>query len=100
MDPLKQGSFRISIPLLTFEVRLFFNPKRFGLFGQLRRRGQSVPFSNNGLWWPQFLFKLHKQYLIWKLTYSAKIWNLSEVIEAHSLASEGYGMTKVKMKKK
>ena len=43
-----------------------FNPKRCGLFGQLRRRGgdQSVPFSDNGLWWPQFSFKLHKQYLI------------------------------------
>ena len=37
------------------------NPKRCGFFGQLRRRGdQSVPFSNNGLWWSQFLFKLHK----------------------------------------
>ena len=35
---------------------------------------QSVPFSDNGLWWPQFSFKLHKQYLIWKLTYLAKIW--------------------------
>ena len=23
---------------------------------------QSVPISDNGLWWPQFSFKLHKQY--------------------------------------
>ena len=60
---------------------------------------QSVPFPDNGLLWPQFSFKLHKQYLLWKLTYLAKFWNLSEVIEAHSLASGGYGSDEVKMKK-
>ena len=32
-----------------------------------------------------------KQYLIWKLTSSAKIWDLIEVAEAHTLASGGIG---------
>ena len=49
---------------------------------------------------PQFSIKLHKQYLIWKLTYSPKFWNLSEVIEAHSLASGGYGSDRGQNEKK
>ena len=87
-------------PILKFSYKL--NPKRCRLFGQLRRRGgdQSVPFSDNGLWWPQFSFKLHKQYLIWKLTFSAKFWNLSEVIEAYSLASGGYRIDRGQNEKK
>ena len=35
----------------------------------------------------RFVSQLNKQYLIWKLTSSVKIWDLSEVTEAHSLAS-------------
>ena len=37
-----------------------------------------------------FKLELHKQYLIWKLKFSAKIFSLSEVIEAYGLASGGY----------
>ena len=50
---------------------------------------QSVPSSDNGLWWPQFSFKLHKQYLIWKLTFSAKVWYPIEVVEVQIAASGG-----------
>ena len=32
-----------------------------------------------------------KQYFMWKLTFSAKIWDIDEVAEAHSLASGGFG---------
>jgi hypothetical protein len=46
--------------------------------------------SNSGLWMLQFSSQLNKQYLIWKLTSSAKIWDLSKVTDAHSLASEGF----------
>ena len=68
------------------------NPKRCGLFGQLRRRGgvQNDPLRDSGLWMLQFLSQLNKQCLIWKLTSLAKIWDLSEVTEAHSLASEHF----------
>ena len=37
-----------------------------------------------------FSSQLNKQYLIWKQTSSAKIWDLSEVTEAHSLALGGF----------
>jgi hypothetical protein len=39
----------------------------------------------------QFSFQHNKQYFIWKLTFSAKIWDIGEVAEAHSLASGGFG---------
>ena len=58
---------------------------------------QKCPVRDSGLWMLQFLLQINKQYLIWKLTSSAKIWNLSEVAEAHSLASGGF--TEVKKKK-
>ena len=81
--------------VLSFSSTLTLN--ECGLFGStaiwaVKEAGwdQCVLFLDNGLWWPQFSFKLHKQYLIWKLTFSAKFWNLSEVIEAYSLASGGY----------
>ena len=40
-----------------------FNPKRCGLFGQLRRLGgrvQNGPLRESGLWMLQFSFKLNK----------------------------------------
>ena len=90
-----------SFPL---DYKIFFrilNPKRCGLFGQLRRRGvQNGPLRENGLWMLQFLSKLNKQYLIWKLTYSAKIWDLIEVAEAHTLASGGTGSDRGQNEKK
>ena len=70
------------------------NPKRCELFGQLRRRRRE-----SGLWMLQFSFKLNKQYFIWKLIYSAKIWDLIEVAEAHTLASEGIGSDRGQNKK-
>ena len=45
------------------------------------------PFNNNV---PEGRsVQLNKQYLIWKLTSLAKIWNLSEVTEAHSVDLKG-----------
>ena len=52
---------------------------------------QKCPVRDGGLWMLQFSSKLNKQYLIWKLTSSAKIWDLIEVAEAHTLASGGIG---------
>ena len=52
---------------------------------------QNGPLRESGIWMLQFLSKLNKQYLIWKLTSLAKIWDLSEVTEAQSLASGGFG---------
>ena len=66
---------------------------------------QKCPVRDGGLWMLQFSSKLNKQYLIWKLTSSAKIWDLIEVAEAHTLASvilwpqEVSEVTEVKMKK-
>ena len=61
---------------------------------------QNGPLRERGLWMLQFSFKLNKQYLIWKLTYSAKIWDLIEVAEAHTLASGGIGSDWGQNKKK
>ena len=52
---------------------------------------QKWPLRDSGLWMLQFSSKLNNQYPIWKLTSSAKIWDLSKVTEAHSLASGGFG---------
>ena len=52
---------------------------------------QKCPVRDGDLWMLQFSSKLNKQYLIWKLTSSAKIWDLIEVAEAHTLASGGIG---------
>ena len=49
------------------------------------------PLRDSGLWMLQFSFQHNKQYFIWKLTFSAKIWDIGEVAEAHSLASGGFG---------
>ena len=72
-------------------MRVFWSVKEAG--GGGGGGDQSVPFLDNGPWWHQFWFKLHKQYLIWKLPYSANFWNLivwpQEVME----------VTEVKMKK-
>ena len=46
--------------------------------------------ADNGLWRLQLGYKSNKKCLVWKLTSSAKIWDLSEVTEAYSLASKGY----------
>jgi hypothetical protein len=61
---------------------------------------QSVPFSNNGLWWPKFSFKLHKQYLIKKLTYSANIWTSVRSLRLIVWPQEVMEVTEVIMKKK
>ena len=53
--------------------------------------GQKCPLRDSGLWMLQFSSQHNKQYFIWKLTFSAKIWDISEVAEAHSLASGGFG---------
>ena len=52
-------------------------------FGSVKEAGdQSVPFSNNGRWWPQFLFKLHKQLIFETLVRSLRlIFWLQEVTE-------------------
>ena len=56
------------------------------------------PFNNNV---PEGRsVQLNKQYLIWKLTYSAKIWDLIEVAEAHTLASGGTGSDRGQNEKK
>ena len=65
-------------------MRAFWSVKEAG-------GGQNDPLRDSGLWMLQFLPQINKQYLIWKLTSSAKIWDLSEVTEAHSLASGGFG---------
>ena len=51
--------------------------------------GQNDPLRDSGLRMLIFSTQLNKQYLIWKLTYSAKIWDIIEVAEAHTLASGG-----------
>jgi hypothetical protein len=48
----------------------------------------------------QLSSQLNKQYLIWKLTSSAEIWDLGEVTEAHSLASAGFGSDQGQNEKK
>ena len=48
----------------------------------------------------QFSSKLKKHYLIWKLTSSAKIWDLIKVAEAHTLASGGIGSDRGQNEKK
>ena len=92
------------IEVIWFLVRkaILLNPKRCGLFGQLRMRGggQNDPLRDSSLWMLIFLLQLNKQYLIWKLASSAKIWDLIEVAEAHSLASGGIGSDRGQSEKK
>ena len=61
----------------------------FNIF-RLYRISQKCPVRDSSLWMLQFLSQINKQYLKWKLTSSAKTWDLSEVTEAHSLASGGF----------
>jgi hypothetical protein len=74
-------------------MRAFWSVKEAGVV-------QRCPVRDSGLWMLQFSFQLNKQYLIWKLKSSAKIWDLSEVIEAHSLASGGFGIVQGQKEKK
>ena len=53
--------------------------------------GQNDPLRDSGLWTLQFWYWSNKHCFIWKLASSAKIWDLIEVAEAHSLASGGIG---------
>ena len=65
-----------------------FNPNRPGLFGQLNTQGWgwNLPILGNIV---PFSFQTNKQYFIWKLTYSAKIWYPIEVSEVEIAASRG-----------
>ena len=84
-----------------FTFRASFNPNQCGLFGPLRRRGggQNDPLRDSRLWTLQFWYWSNKHCFIWKLASSAKIWDLIEVAEAHSLASGGIGSDRGQMKK-
>ena len=62
--------------------------------------GQNDPLRNSGLWMLIISSQLNKKYLIWKLTYSAKIWDLIEVAEAHTMASGGIGSDRGQNEKK
>jgi hypothetical protein len=66
-------------------MRAFWSVKDVGGGGV-----QKWPLRNSGLWRLQFSSQLNKQYPKYKPTSSAKIWDLNEVIESHSLASGGF----------
>ena len=80
--------------ILNFIKCIFghFNPNQCGLFGQ------NDPLRDSVLWTLQFWSNKHC--FIWELASSAKIWDLIEVAEAHSLASGGIGSDRGQTKKK
>ena len=70
------------------ELNKLLNPKKGGLFRQLRRRGGLMcPQRNNGRWCSQFSSYINNQHSIWKLWCLAFIWYPGEVSEVISLAS-------------
>ena len=88
-----------SVVVLAKVFKIALNPKWCGVFDQLRMRGGMVaslkcPVRDSRLWMLQFLSQINKQYRIWKLTSSAKIWDLSEVTEASGCLGSDQGQNK------
>ena len=81
----------------AFFLLHYLNPKR--CWWSVKEAGvvQKCPVRDSGLWTLQFSSKLNKQYLIWKLKSSAKIWDVIEVTEGQSLALGGFEIDRGQM---